>query len=92
MWSVRGFAPYKDDEYELLAGEVDRTKAVLEAVSTRPRYRLDGATGELKRNSMARHQPDSPNGNTEVLGNRTGEVLARIAATNGWSLNNSPGD
>ncbi|MDQ0144973.1 hypothetical protein [Pseudarthrobacter niigatensis] len=85
MWAVRGFLPYPDEEYELRQRDVVPTKTVLESVSTRPRYRVDELSGELKRNYMPRHQIDSPNGNTEILGDRTDEVFSQIAAQNGWS-------
>lgn len=84
MWAVRGFEPYADFEHDLRKKEVASTKGILESVSTRPRYYADKATGELKRNFMPRHQPDSPNGNTEVLGDRTDEIFARIREENGW--------
>jgi hypothetical protein len=86
MWAVRGFRPYADETYDLRRKDVASTKAILESVSSRPRYRLVPETGEVKRNFMPRHQQDSPHGNTEVLGDRTDQVLDRIAGLNGWKV------
>ncbi|SED89052.1 hypothetical protein SAMN04489740_0215 [Arthrobacter alpinus] len=84
MWSVRGFTPYPDAEYEIRAQDSDRTKALLESFSSRPLFAVDQVTGERMRNSMPRHQQESPNGNTEVLGTSTAEVMDRIIKLNGW--------